>query len=266
MIARDGVEIAGAASGQGPGLLFVYGAMMEQTGWSRLAAHLQDGRTLYTYDRRGRGESPEPLRPVSEYDVQTEVDDLLTFAGALPQPLDVFGHSSGALLVLHAAVQGLQARRLVLYEPVLPAVREPKVPADLPPRILTHVAAGDRDAAMEAFMRDGMWLSEPDIERARGSERWRDQLRYVHTAAYDVTIARTYELEPERLARLRMPVLLLAGSESPAWLREGVQRFAEALPDSRVEVIEGQGHNAQFSAPDRLGDHVRSFLARTAGE
>jgi pimeloyl-ACP methyl ester carboxylesterase len=247
-------------------MLLVYGAMMEQTGWSRLTAHLQPGHTLYTYDRRGRGESSPEMPPEDPYSVQTEVDDLLAFTRALPQPLDVFGHSSGALLVLHAAVQGMQARRLILYEPVLPAVREPKVPADLPSRILAHVAAGDRDAAMEAFMRDGMWVSESDIERARGSDRWRDQLRYVHTAAYDVTIARTYELKPERLATLRMPVLLLAGGESPPWLREGVERFATALPDARVEVLDGQGHTAMFSAPDVLAEHVTSFLALTAGE
>jgi len=270
--APDGVEIVGAASGEGPGLLFVYGAMMEQTGWSRLAAPLQAGRTLYTYDRRGRGESgelphPQPLSLRGEGSlesiVQVEVDDLKAFSSALPsfsQPLDVFGHSSGALLVLHAMVQGMPARRLVLYEPVLPAVREPRVPGDLPARILAHVAAGDRDAAMEAFMRDGMWLSEADIERARGSERWRDQLRYVHTAAYDVQIARAYELEPERLARLTIPVLLLVGSESPAWMKLGVQRFAEALPDARVELLEGQGHNAQFTAPAVLGEKIRAFL------
>jgi pimeloyl-ACP methyl ester carboxylesterase len=249
----------------------VYGAMMEQTGWSRLAVHLQAGHTLYTYDRRGRGEStelPHPPAPLSlrgeggfDQVVQTEVGDLLGFVDALRQPLDVFGHSSGALLVLHAAVQGMRARRLVLYEPVLPAVREPKVPGDLPARILAHVAAGDRDAAMEAFMRDGMWLTEVDIERARGSERWRDQLRYVHTAAYDVQIARSYVLEPERLAELRMPVLLLVGSESPAWMKQGVEEFASALPDARVEILEGQGHNAQFTAPDVLAWKMRAFLA-----
>lgn len=275
VIAPDGVEIAGAASGAGPGLLFVYGAMMEQPGWARLSAHLQS-RTLFTYDRRGRGDSreqtsswipfslgPEGTDRAGEYHVQTEVDDLMAFAGSLPQPLDVFGHSSGALLVLHAAVQGMRARRLVLYEPVLPAVREPKVPADLSSRILEQVAAGEPDAAMEAFMRDGMWLTDADIERARGSDRWRDQLRYVHTAAYDVKIAREYVLEPDRLVVLTMPVLLLVGADSPEWMKQGVDAFAAALPNAQVEVLEGQGHNAQFTAPDLLAAEIRRFLEIT---
>jgi pimeloyl-ACP methyl ester carboxylesterase len=252
----DGVEIAGRATGAGSGVLLVYGAMMEQAGWARLAGQLQDAYTVYTYDRRGRGESSDG----PDHSIPAEVEDLRTFVEALPQPLDIFGHSSGALLVLHAVMAGMPVRRLVLYEPVLPAVREPKVPADLPDRIRSHVAAGDRDAAMEAFMRDGMWLTEAEIQRARGSERWRDQLRYVETAADDVHIARSYVLEPERLATVRVPVLLLVGGASPDWMKLGVEKFGEALPDARIEVVEGQGHNAQFSAPDLLAARIRSFL------
>jgi pimeloyl-ACP methyl ester carboxylesterase len=254
--APDGVRIIGAASGAGPGVAFVYGAMMEQTGWSRLLAHLP-GLTLYTYDRRGRGESTD----APEFSIQAEVDDLKAFIAAIPQPLDLLGHSSGALLVLDAVTQGAPVRRLVFYEPVLPAVREPKVPADLPGRIRALVAAGDPGGAMEAFMRDGMWLGDADIERAKASDRWQDQLRYVGTAANDVTIAREYELVPERLAKLEMPVLLLVGSESPAWMQEGVRRFAAALPDARLEVLEGQGHNAMFSAPALLAEKVLRFIS-----
>src|SRR5690606_29887015 len=99
--APTGVRIVGMATGSGPGLAFVYGAMMEQAAWSRLLAHL-DGYTLYTYDRRGRGESTD----APDFSVQAEVDELRAFLDALGGPVDLFGHSSGALLALDAAVQG----------------------------------------------------------------------------------------------------------------------------------------------------------------
>jgi pimeloyl-ACP methyl ester carboxylesterase len=254
--APDGVEIAGTAFGEGPGLAFVYGAMMEQPGWFRLGSHLQAGRTLYTYDRRGRGESGNG----PDHSIPAETEDLRSFLGALPKPFDVFGHSSGALLVLHAAMEGIAARRLVLYEPVLPAVREPQIPPDMPDRIRALVAAGDRDGAMVAFIRNGMWMDDAAIERARATPRWQDQLRYVETAADDVNIARSFILEPERLAKIRVPCLILVGGTSPAWMKLGVSKFAEALPDARVEEIEGHGHNAQFSAPDLLAAKMRAFL------
>jgi pimeloyl-ACP methyl ester carboxylesterase len=254
---QDGVRIVGAATGDGPGLLLVYGAMMEQHAWSRLMAQLP-GRTLYTYDRRGRGESTN--RP--GYDVQWEVDDLIAFASALPQPLDVFAHSSGALLALHASTRGLPIRRLVLYEPPLASVREPQLAEELPGQLLDLVERGERDEALAQFYEHGMWLAQEDIARLRQGPRWAEQTRYAETGAYDVTITRSFPFEPEALAKLTMPALLIYGDQSPDWMQEGVRRFAKALPSSTLEVLEGQGHNAQFTDPALLGLRVTAFLLR----
>jgi len=254
--APDGVEIVGAACGAGPPLLLVYGAMMEQRGWDRLLPYLNGGRTIVTYDRRGRGESGDS----ETYAVEREVDDLLAFAGALPRPFDVFAHSSGALLALQAAVRGLGARRLVLYEPPLAAVREPRLGVDLPGRIVALVEAGDRDAALDLFMREGMSVPASELPRLRESPRWADQMRYVRTGAYDVTVTRSYVLRREEVARISSKTLFLLGETSPAWMRRGVETFAVAVPGSRLEVLPGQGHNAQFTAPDVLAAAVNRFL------
>jgi pimeloyl-ACP methyl ester carboxylesterase len=228
---------------------------MMQPAWARLIAQLP-GRTVYTYDRRGRGESTN--RP--GYEVQWEVDDLLAFTSALPQPLDVFGHSSGALLVLHALARGMQVRRLVLYEPPLASVREPQLTADLPERIFGLVDGGERDEALSMFMQHGMWVPEEDIARLRQGPRWAEQMAYAETGAYDITITRTYPFDPAVLATLTMPALLLYGDQSPAWMQRGVRIFAGSLPNCRLEVLEGQGHNAQFTDPAMLGSRVTAFL------
>jgi pimeloyl-ACP methyl ester carboxylesterase len=252
----DGVEIVGAARGQGPALAFVYGAMMEQVGWERLLPHLQAGRTLYTYDRRGRGESGDA--PGST--VEREVDDLIAFVESIPEPPDLFGHSSGALLALHAIDRGLHVRRLVLYEPPLASTREPRLRSDLPRELDTLIARGERDAALELFFRDGMDQLAEAVQRLRDGPRWQDQLRYVQTGAYDVRITSTFGFDPERLAQIDVPVLFLYGSESPSWMRQGVEIFAEAVPHSRLQVLRGQGHNAQFTAPDVLAEAIKAFL------
>ena len=254
-IAPDGVELVGAATGEGPPLAFVYGAMMEQTGWARLLPYLP-GRTLYTYDRRGRGESGD----VSQYTVEREVDDLVTFAEAMPAPRDLFAHSSGALLALHALMRGLSVRRVVLYEPPMAAMRDPVLPLDLADRVDALLAQGDRDGALSLFFQEGMEQLAEGIQRLRDGPRWQDQLRYVHTGAYDVRITRSFVVDPNRLARIDMPVLLLLGSESPRWMKRGVEAFARAVPNSRLETLEGQGHNAQFSAPDVLAAAMTRFL------
>ena len=255
MTSPDGVRIVGEATGEGPGLALVYGAMMQQHAWARLMAQLP-GRTVYTYDRRGRGESTN----LPGYEVQWEVEDVLAFLGALPQPLDVFGHSSGALLALHAALRGVPMRRLVLYEPPLARVREPQLSADIPLRIFDLVARGDRDEALAQFYQHGMWLTPEDVARLRQGPRWAEQMRYAETGGYDVTITRTFPFDPDALAKLTMPVLFLYGDQSPDWMKEGVRAFAKAVPNSSLEVLEGQGHNAQFTDPVLLGGRLTKFL------
>jgi pimeloyl-ACP methyl ester carboxylesterase len=252
----DGVEIVGSARGEGPGLAFVYGAMMEQVGWERLVPHLQPGRTSYTYDRRGRGESGDA--PGSTVD--REVDDLIAFVETIPRPRDLFGHSSGALLALRAVERGLRVRRLVLYEPPLASMRQPTLRSDLPGELDSLIARGERDAALDLFFREGMDQLAEAVQRLRDGPRWQDQLRYVQTGAYDVRITGSYMLRPERLAEIEVPVLFLYGSESPGWMRQGVERFAQAVPNSRLEVLRGQGHNAQFTAPEVLAAAMNAFL------
>jgi pimeloyl-ACP methyl ester carboxylesterase len=254
--APDGVRIVGSARGEGPGLALVYGAMMEQAGWERLLPYLQPGRTLYTYDRRGRGESTDA--PV--YAVEREVDDLIAFVEAMPQPRDLFAHSSGALLALYAMEQGLTVRRLVLYEPPMAAAREPELPAGLSDRILALVAQGDRDGALDLFFREGMDQLAMDVQRLRDGPRWADQMRYVQTGAYDVRITRTFEVRPEALGRIAVPTLILLGTQSPGWMQDGVRRFASLVPGAELVMLEGQGHNAQFQGPEVLGEAIMQFL------
>jgi pimeloyl-ACP methyl ester carboxylesterase len=254
--APDGVEIVGAAQGEGTPLTLVYGAMMEQTGWARLMPFLQPSHTVYTYDRRGRGGSTD----APSHTVQLEVDDLTAVVEAMPEPRDLFGHSSGALLALQAVQRGLRVRRLVLYEPPLAAVREPRLRRDLPGEIEALVAQGDRDGALDLFFREGMDQLAENIQRLRDGPRWQEQLRYVRTGAYDVRITSTFELQPERLAQIDVPVLFICGTESPSWMQQGVETFAAAVPGSRLEMLEGQGHNAQFTAPEVLAAAVTRFL------
>ncbi|HLF72349.1 MAG TPA: alpha/beta hydrolase [Dehalococcoidia bacterium] len=252
----DGTRVAVYESGEGPVLALVYGALMEQTGWARQAPPLQPGRRLLTYDRRGRGVSGD--QPA--YAVEREVDDLEAVLRSIDGPFDVFAHSSGALLALMAA-ERVTPRRMVLYEPPQAGIRDPQLTAELAGEIDALVKAGDRDAALRLFMRHGMTLSESEVERLRAGPRWAEQLGYVHTSWYDVTVTRTYAFDRAKLARLTMPVLLLVGGESPSWMRRGVAEFAAALPNSRLAELPGQGHNAIFGAPEMVAREVNAFLA-----
>jgi pimeloyl-ACP methyl ester carboxylesterase len=111
----DGTEIAFDRSGSGPALVMVDPAL-GYSGFDNirgLGALLAADFTVYTYDRRGRGESGD----TAPYAVEREVDDLGAVIAAAGGSAFVYGFSSGGLLALHAAAGGLPIRKLAVLEP-----------------------------------------------------------------------------------------------------------------------------------------------------
>ena len=69
--------------------------------------------TTVDYDRRGRGDSGDTL----PYAVDRELEDLDALIGEVGGPAHLYGHSSGAGLVLRAVAAGLPVDRFVLHDP-----------------------------------------------------------------------------------------------------------------------------------------------------
>ncbi|MBC6463477.1 alpha/beta fold hydrolase [Actinomadura sp. HBU206391] len=101
----DGTAIAYEHTGGGPALVLVDGAMCHRAAGPMrpLAALLQDRFTVYTYDRRGRGESSD-TRP---YAVAREVEDLRALIARAGGGAYVYATCSGAALALATAAAGL---------------------------------------------------------------------------------------------------------------------------------------------------------------
>jgi pimeloyl-ACP methyl ester carboxylesterase len=75
-----------------------------------LSAHF----TVYSYDRRGRGDSGD----TQPYAVEREIEDLATVIDAAGGTAFLYGHSSGGCLALEAEVAlGGHVRNLAMYEP-----------------------------------------------------------------------------------------------------------------------------------------------------
>src|SRR5882724_8758284 len=136
----DGTAISCESYGDGRALLVVSGALFAAQLWTSVVQRLSTDRCVYVLDRRGRGRSGD--NPA--YTPEREVEDVLAVLRAIPGPIDLLGHSSGAILSLQvAARQPDKLERLVVYEPPVFFGEADRIATDLPERLDALLAKGD---------------------------------------------------------------------------------------------------------------------------
>jgi pimeloyl-ACP methyl ester carboxylesterase len=254
---RDGASLACWREGDGPPLLLVHGGLCDHLAWYFVVPLLARHCTVWTYDRRGRGQSGAagPLSP------HREAEDIAAIVAAIGEPAHLLGHSAGGIASLHAALAGLPLRSLLLYEPPYVAAGARKKPG---PEILREMeqrlAAGDPDSALSVAMRETVDMSGAEIDSLRRSAGWEHLRAAARAIPYDWALWDD-QPSPQALAAIRPPVLLLRGSKSPAWLQSATAALASALPHAQLVTMEGEGHSAMISAPALFAAEVLRFAS-----
>ncbi len=180
---------------------------------------------------------------------------------ALGEPVSVFGHSSGAVLALEAAMQGLPIERLAVYEPsyIVDGTR-PLPPDDVDARVSALVREGRRDDAVVLFSTEAVGLPSAMVEGMRAAPVWSWLTALAHTLPYDLAVHHGYRLPTGRLAQLELPLLALDGSESFPWIRATAQAVAQAVPGARHVTLEGQDHSI-LQRPEALRPALLEFFS-----
>ena len=252
---KDGTAIAFERSGEGPPVILVVGAFNDRATGAPLAAALQERFTVFNYDRRGRGDSGDTL----PYAVEREVEDLEALIEEAGGSASVFGYSSGAVLALRAAAHGLAIPRLALYDPPVSAdggagrLRE-----DLAARLGGLVEEGRRGEAVELFQTEVVGLPAEVVAQIRRAPFWPALEAMAHTLVYEIEILGDGSLPTELTASVETPTLVIVGGQSSPFLRETAPALADAMPDARARVLEGQSHDL---VPRVLAPVLEEFLA-----
>jgi len=258
---RDGTEIAYWTSGDGPPLLLVHGTAGVHERFAPLLPYLEPHATVHVMDRRGRGATGD----APDYDLAREFEDVAAVVDAIAQAsgsaVDVYGHSYGGNCAFGAALLTPNARSLVFYEgwpPVKPELLA--FPPEVEEQLDALVAAGERDAALETFMREVVKASEEEIAAIRAQPTWPARVASVHTITREIRAFFVHTFDPAEAARITVPVLVLTGADSPAEIKDDPEAVAASLPNARVAVLEGQQHLADVLAPEVFAEHVIAFL------
>ena len=251
----DGTRIAFWREGSGAPLLLVHGGLCDHLAWHFAVPYLARQFTVYTFDRRGRGASGD----TPPYAVERESEDVAAMLDAIGRPGHLLGHSAGAILALAAAGRADNLLSLMLYDPpfVVDGARERPGPGILE-QIQALLATGDRDQALRIAIRETVAMPDSQIEQMRAGPGW-EHLRSAAGAIPHDWMLWEERLVPERLTALRMPVLLLLGSESPPWIRASTEAVRTALSRARMVELPGQGHDAMITAPELFARAVTDF-------
>ena len=261
VVSQDGTPIAYDRQGSGPSLVLVVGALCSRAlGPSvKLAPLLASQFTVFSYDRRGRGQSGDQ----PHYRVERELEDLEALIAEAGGSAFVFGHSSGAVLGLKAVVHGLAIRKLALYEaPLIVDDSRASMQGEWA-QIREHIAHGRRSQALTVFLKS-VGLPAFALALMRFFPVWSKIEAVAHTLAYDGAIMEELQrgepLSAHGFRDVTIPVLAIAGGKSPTWMQNGTRALAAALSNARHETLAGQTHDVSARALDPL---LRRFFLRT---
>jgi pimeloyl-ACP methyl ester carboxylesterase len=257
---KDGTEIAYDRAGDGPALVLVGGAWNDRMSSAPLAQLLAAAFSVYTYDRRGRGDSGD----TQPYAVEREIEDLEAVIDAAGGSAYAFGHSSGGSLALEATAAGAPISKLAVYEtPYIVDDTRPPLPDDYIEHLERLIAEDKRREVFEYFMTVAVGMPPEMVQPLLDSPMVDAMVGIAHTIPYDGRVMLRGSMHGEPLPAkwtetVTVPCLAMDGGNSPAWARNAVRALVATLPDVQYRTLEGQDHGA---APDVIVPVLEAFFA-----
>lgn len=252
---HDGTPIAFERVGTGAPIILVDGAFCyREAGPMRaLARQLAPVATVYSYDRRARGESGDTL----PYSVEREIDDIAALLADAGGHAALFGMSSGgALAIAAAAALGPIITTVAAYE--IPVAVSPDAHASQSyTRELTEALAAGRpgDAVMMFLKLVG--VPDQQIEGMRASPGWPALEALGPSLAYDNEVLGDNGIPHARIAEVSVPALMMAGESGAPFIRESAERMGAMFAEGSAVELPHQGHDVD---PTALASVLIEFL------
>ena len=222
------------------------------------APELAKHHEVFMYDTRGHGKS---TRPETGYDLATMTSDLNALVESYGNtPLDIVGHSYGALTALRFALdQPQRVRRLALIELPLPPHRLAETEDLLPftNAQMKEIFQADELRSRLSQREDSEEILDSLPESVRGSllhgkrgiQRIARNLRYLLSDSSLIPDLRAEkDIPDEELAELSCPVLCIYGDESK--LRGVGDRLERVLPNPTLIELKGGHYLLNERAPE----------------
>lgn len=218
-----------------PTVVLVHGIGMGQQYFGLLRAELSDAFDVVALDLPGFGASPEPSASLS----MPALADLVAAAleQQVPTPCIIVGHSMGTQLAAELAVRHPQlVDRVVLIAPT--------------------VNPAERSIWQQALRLLQDLSNDPPIVAAVGARlylqagpRW--FLRKLRTML-------DHDIGP-LMPQIAQPALVILGDEDRVSPLPWVRQLVAALPNGRLRIAAGRGHEAMLTGAEPVSRMIREF-------
>jgi pimeloyl-ACP methyl ester carboxylesterase len=253
---KDGAPIAYERSGEGRPLVLIHGAAADHTRWTPILPALEKHFTVCAVDRRGRGQSGD----VEPYNIEREYEDVAAIVDSIPGPVNLLGHSYGAICSLEASLKTSSLRKLILYEPPIHTDVKKNYASDAFDRMNSYLHAGEREKALLIFLQEIVGIPQNEINMLRSLPSWPSRVATADTLAREEASVDSYILKPQRFSHMETPTLLLLGDDSPPFFRAAIEALKKAIPNSSIAILPGQRHAAMETAPKLFISEMIRFL------
>jgi 3-oxoadipate enol-lactonase len=252
-----GLSLHVEESGHGPAILFGHSVMGDSSIFAHQVAEFSRDHRVITVDMRGHGKSdPAP----GAYTVRDLSKDYMRVLDVLGERQAVIvGHGLGGVAALHLGLTNPErVSALVLINTT---ADEEAHPARARAFGLAIKLAGPRPELLRLAARE-LFSHTCHVAHPDTVEQWVSAHADVDggsvAAAIGAMVSRP-SLD-QRLERIEMRTLAIAGSEDTVTGKELTQRIVDRMPNARMKTIQRAGHLSPVEKPYELTDVMRQFI------
>jgi pimeloyl-ACP methyl ester carboxylesterase len=251
-----------------PDIFLLHGVNQTAHSWDLVSMALAPKFHIIAVDQRGHGDSEWPRDGEMGADLMAKDAVAILKATGLERPA-FLAHSMGGMVALSILVNEDLARQLVVV--------------DIGPRIESE-GRNEGSNAIQNFIRNNREFDSIDqyIESVHAYDPFRSREHITRTMIYNLMEradgkivskqfrrpVREGEMPPqprsavtlEDVKRIKCPVLIVRGGESPVLSPEAAERFQQALPDGKLVTVPKAGHNVHSQNTPGFLSEVMPFL------
>jgi len=231
----------------------------DQSMWDALANDLAAQHRVICFDHRGHGDSDVPPGPYTLADLADDAHALLREVSG-SEPVVWIGLSLGGMVGQELALRYPErVSAMVIAHSSSGYSAEEREPWQQ--RIDIVSAQGLEEIADKTMQR---WFTEGFRQtQAATVARWRRRVVSTPVAGYLAACHAVMNLDiTPRLSGLRLPTLVIGGSEDTSTPPEMSRTMAAAIPGAELVVMDGVAHLGVLEQPNAFGELVHRFIER----